>query len=243
MVTYMQRLKYTLYFTESSEHQCTTGFLTDITNTGGEPVGLPSEDRPRLDFVQWVFPFMTFSCKGKIIRWVLRIEPRDLDLEEDDRWNLPQISTWRMKKNQGFSTAPVFRYELASVTNETLSTKVNRGSVYEYDLSKAPVVVESGDIVGIQTTLNMRERLSRSTRLLFWQLVKGNTSTLSYSSLQNRSTIVISPYEIVEPTLTFIPLISVHFGKFREHTLSILASGKTLFSSIFKGLWFNFTDT
>ena len=207
--------------TESNERECTTGFLEDITNTGGEPVPLPSSNRPNLDFVQWLFPFMTFTCKGKITRWVLRIEQVDLDFEEGDRWNLPQISTWRPTQTQGFPDTPGISYEVTGITNVTLSTVINRGSEFEYILS-TPIVVEPGHIVGIQMPLNMRERQSRSTRLLFWQLVNGNASYLSYSSLQNRTVIAVSPFEIIQPIVTFIPLISVHFGKFLLQEFSIM---------------------
>ena len=202
-----------IIFTESNERQCTSGFLGDITNTGGEPVPLPLMNSPNLDFVQWLFPFMSFTCEGKITRWVLRIEQIDLDLEEGDRWNLPQISTWRPTQNQGLSSALGISYELASITNETLTTAINRGSAFEYNLS-TPIAVEPGHIIGIQMPLNMRERLSRSTRLLFWQLVSGNASYISYSSLQNRTAIVVSPFDVLQPILTFIPLIVVHIGEF-----------------------------
>lgn len=200
-------------FTESNERECTTGFLKDITNTGGEPVPLPSMNRPNLDFVQWLFPFMSFTCEAKITQWQLRIEQIDLDFEEGDRWNLPQISIWRPRQAQGFPSAAGISYELAGITNETLSTVINQGSVFEYRLS-TPMTVEPGHIVGIQMPLNMRERLSRSTKLLFWQLTNGNASYLSYSSLQNRTTIVVSPFEVIEPIVTFIPLIAVHIGEF-----------------------------
>ena len=205
-------------FTESDQLQCTAGFLEDITDTGGEAIPLPSMNRLNLDFVQWLFPFMSFTCEGNITQWILRKEQRDLDLEEDDRWNIPQISTWRPTQVQGFPGAPIISYDLVSITNETLSTVIDKGSVYEYNLL-TPVKVAPGHIVGVQMPLNRRERASRSTRLLFWQLVSGNTSTLSYSSLQNRSAVVLSPFEIAEPILTFIPLISVRFGEFHKHTL------------------------
>ena len=175
-------------------------------------------NRPNLDYVQWLFPFMSFTCEGKITRWVLRIEQIDLDLEEGDQWNLPQISTWRPMQTQGFPNVPVISYELASITNETLSTTINKGSIFEYSLS-TPIVVEPGHIVGIQMPLNMRERLTRSTRLLFWQLVNGNTSYLSHSSLQNRTMIVVSPFEVIKPIVTFIPLISGHIGESHKITL------------------------
>ena len=175
-------------------------------------------NRPNLDFVQWLFPFMSFTCEGKITRWVLRIEQIDLDLEEDDRWNLPQISTWKPTRTQGFPSAGVISYELTSITNETLSTVINKGSVFEYSLP-TPTVVEPRHIIGIQMPLNMRERLTRSTRLLFWQLVNGNASYLSYSSLQNRTAIVVSPFDVIEPIVTFIPLISAHIGEFYKITL------------------------
>ena len=177
-------------------------------------------NRPNLDFVQWLFPFMSFTCEGKITRWILRIEQMDIDLEEGDRWNVPQISTWRPTQTQGFPSAPVISYKLVSITNETLSTAINRGSVYEYNLP-IPIAVEPGHIVGVQMPLNMRERLLRSTRLLFWQLVNGNASYLSYSSLQNRSTIVVTPFEVIEPILKFIPLISVQIGELQKVTLCI----------------------
>ena len=158
---------------------------------------------------------MTFTCEGKITRWVLRIEQVDLDFEEGDRWNLPQISTWRPTQTQGFPNTPGISYEVVGITNVTLSTVINRGSIFEYSLS-TPIVVEPGHIVGIQMPLNIRERLSRSTKLLFWQLVNGNASYLSYSSLQNRSVIAVSPFEIIQPIVSFIPLISVQIGKFYE---------------------------
>jgi hypothetical protein len=131
---------------------------------------------------------------------------------------LPQISTWRPRQAQAFPSTAGIGYELAGITNETLSTVINKGSIFEYRLS-TPIVVEPGHIVGIQMLLNTRERLSRSTKLLFWQLTNGNVSYLSYSSLQNRTTIVISPFEVIEPIVTFIPLISVHIGKFYRNEL------------------------
>ena len=209
------------FFTESNERECTTGFLKDITNTGGEPVPLPSRNRPNLDFVQWLFPFMSFTCEAKITRWQLRIEQIDLDFEEGDRRNLPQISIWRPRQAQGFPSTAGISYELAGITNETLSTVINQGSIFEYRLS-TPMTVEPGHIVGIQMPLNMRERLSRSTKLLFWQLTNGNASYLSYSSLQNRTTIVVSPFEIIEPIVTFIPLIAVHIGEFYRIALCMI---------------------
>ena len=164
---------------------------------------------------------MSFTCEAKITRWQLRIEQIDLDFEEGDRWNLPQISIWRPRQAQGFPSTAGISYELAGITNETLSTAINKGSIFEYRLS-TPMIVEPGHIVGIQMPLNMRERLSRSTKLLFWQLINGNASYLSYSSLQNRSTIVVSPFEITEPIVTFIPLITVHIGEFYRIALCII---------------------
>ena len=107
----------------------------------------------------------------------MRVEEIDLDLEEEgDRWNVPQLTTWREPDVQSPpSPFKITTYERVSITNNTLSTEINRGSVYEYNLP-TPVAVQPGDIVGIQMPLHIIARQSWTTKLLSLDLVKGNAS-------------------------------------------------------------------
>ena len=201
----------------SQRRECTSGFIQDINNVDGVPrvIPLPSPDRPNLDFVQWLFPFLRFTCNGNITRWRVRVEEIDLDLEEEgDRWNVPQLTTWREPDVQSPpSPFKITTYERVSITSNTLSTVINRGSVYEYNLP-TPVAVQPGDIVGIQMPLHMIARQSWTTKPLFLDLVRGNASLNSYSKPENSTVVVIPPPEIIKPLQTFIPLISVVIGEF-----------------------------
>lgn len=206
---------------DSQLGQCTTGFFQDINNVAGVPrvIALPSVDRPDLDYVQWLFPFLTFTCRGNLTRWRVRVEEIDLDFEAEDlvQWNIPQLTTWR--KIQAPGPPSLFRptvYERVSTTNANLSTiRMVEGSVYEYNLA-TPTEVESGDIVGIRLPLNMEIRLRRTTKPLFLELLSGNSSMYSYIKLENSTTALIPPADVVQPLQTFIPLISVRIGEFTD---------------------------
>ena len=201
---------------DSQPGQCTSGFFQDINNVAGVPrvIALPSANRPNLDFVQWLFPFLRFTCHGNITRWRVRVEEIELDFEAEDQWNIPQLMTWRESEIQG-PTSP-FRptaYERVSITNETLSTiRMNGRSVYEYNLL-TPTAVRPGDIVGIQLPLSMETRHSRTTKPLFLELLNGNASMYSYIKLENSTPVVVPPAEVFPPLQTFIPLISVRIGE------------------------------
>ena len=198
--------------------QCTKGFFQDINNVAGVPrvTALPSVDRPNLDFVQWLFPFLRFTCRGNITHWRLRVEEIvDFDFEAEDQWNIPQLVTWR--ESQVPDPLNLFRptaYERVSITNESLSTiRMNEGSVYEYNLA-VPTAVEPGDIVGITLPLNMEMRHKRTIKPLLLELLRGNASLYSHIKLDNSTLAGIPPLEIVQPLQTFIPLISVRIGRF-----------------------------
>ena len=207
---------------DSQLGQCTKGFFQDINNVAGVPrvIALPSADRPDLDFVQWLFPFQQFTCRGNITQWRVRVEEIDLDFEAEDliRWQIPQLMTWRESSIEG-PPSP-FRptaYEQVSITNESLSTiRMAEGSVYEYNLV-TPTEVEPGDIVGIRLPLNMEIRHSRTTKPLFLDLLSGNSSMYSYIKLDNSNPAVIPPANVVQPLQTFIPLISVRIGEFQVY--------------------------
>ena len=205
---------------DSQLGQCTNGFFQDINNIAGvsRVIPLPSTNRPNLDYVQWLFPFLRFTCHGTITRWRVRVEEIDLDFEAEDQWHVPQLSTWR--KSRVEAPPSLFRptvYERVSITNETLSTiRMDRGSVYEYKLV-TPTEVESGDIVGIQLPLNMEVRHSRTIKPLFLELVSGNSSINSHTKLENSTLVMIPPAEVVQPLQTFIPLISVRVGEIQYY--------------------------
>ena len=208
------------YLTVDSQfEQCTNGFFQDINNVAGVPrvIALPSVDRPDLDFVQWLFPFLRFTCRGNITRWRVRVEEIELDFEAEDQWNIPQLTTWKESQVQGPSS--LFRptaYEQVSITNETLSTiRMKEGSVFEYNLA-IPIEVEPGHIVGIRLPLNMETRHSRTSKPLFLELLSGNASMYSYIKLENSTLVVIPPAEVVPPLQTFIPLISVRIGEYTD---------------------------
>jgi hypothetical protein len=206
---------------DSQLGQCTTGFFQDINNVAGVPrvIALPSVDRPDLDFVQWLFPFIRFTCRGNITRWRVRVEQIDPDFEAEDlvQWNVPQLMTWREMQVQG--PPSLFRptaYERVSITNKSLSTiRMVEGSVYEYNLP-TPTEVQPGDIVGIQLPLNMELRQRRTTKPLFLELLNGNASMYSYIKLDNSTLAVIPPADVIQPLQTFIPLISVKIGEFSD---------------------------
>ena len=205
---------------DSQLGQCTNGFFQDINNVAGvsRVIPLPSMNRPNLDYVQWLFPFLRFTCRGTITRWRVRVEEIDLDFEAEDQWHIPQLSTWRKSQVEG--PPSLFRptvYERVSITNKTLSTiRMDRGSVYEYELV-TPTEVESGDIVGIQLPLNMEVRQSRTIKPLFLELMSGNASINSHIKLENSTLVVISSVEVVQPLQTFIPLISVRIGEIQYY--------------------------
>ena len=197
--------------------QCTNGFFQDINSVAGvsRVVALPSADRTNLDFVQWIFPFLRFTCRGNITRWRVRVEEIDLDFREGDlaRWNVPQLATWRETEVSGpQSPFKPMAYERVSITNDTLQTVTIEGSVYEYILP-IPTEVEPGDTVGITLPINMDIRLSRTTKPLLLELVSGNSSLYSHIKLDNATVVVIPPAQVVLPVQTFIPLISVQIGE------------------------------
>ena len=196
----------------SQLQQCTSGFLHDINDVSGNLTVLPSLERQKLDFVQWIFPFVCFTCRSKLIRWSLQVEQLgDLDLEEDDQWNIPQLSVWRPSEDTDLSRRRG-TFKLQSSTNETIFSINDKGLTFEYNL-QVPVTVEPGDIVGIRMPLDDMARRSRSTRPLFMALERGDVSKRSYICLNNRTTIAIMSEGFERDVDTIVPLISVRIGE------------------------------
>lgn len=188
--------------------------MEDITTTDGNLRVLPSADLPDLDFVQWIFPFINFTCYGKITRWTLRVEQlEDLDLDEDELWYIPQLSVWRPSKDQNLAREKIGSYELQSSTNETIFPVNDQGPVFEYKMPFA-MTVEPSDIIGIRMPLDAKTRRVRTTKPLFLELSRGNATSKSYSTLHNRTTISVSSE--TRELHTYLPLISVDIREFHS---------------------------
>ena len=175
----------------------------DIDETSSRLVALPRSDLSEGNFVQWIFPNIRFTCNGSITSWKLRVDTTTMESDAVQR-PIPQLSTWRARRLFEGDTA----FMRNSTTNESLSSVMREGSVYEYVLS-SPIPVQSGDIVGIKMPSNATER-RRSVRPLFVELSEGNSSTRSCSAFLDSDELFISS---TCAQFTFIPLVTAVIGQ------------------------------
>ena len=106
-----------------------------LTSTGG---GDADNFRARDDSLQILFPSLTFTCSGKILKWILTGRYRDFNDE------FPEISLWRMFGN---SSSVYKRVNNTTTALLPLSGEREDG-VYEF-IPTTPVTAKPGDIVGL----------------------------------------------------------------------------------------------
>ena len=106
-----------------------------LTSTGD---GDADNFKARDDSLQILFPSLTFTCSGKILKWILTGRYRVFNDES------PEISLWRMFGN----SSSVYK-KVNNTTTALLPLSGDReDGVYEF-IPTTPVIAQAGDIVGL----------------------------------------------------------------------------------------------
>ena len=151
---------------------------------------LQTKKRKWFDDQQLIFPNITFTCSGELVKWTI-----------GGRWNsynnqFPELQIWRYSGNN--------TYEKQSGTVISV-TKREDDDVYEFPVAP-PLPFQPGDILGI-----LQPDRSDS-RLRVYYDDDGDSVNYGTRASVNNELFIINDSNVT--TSTNIPLVTVEIGKF-----------------------------
>ena len=152
----------------------------------------PLQTGERRDFnnQQLIFPSITFTCSGEVVKWIMAGRWRGGNRDE-----FPELQIWR---SSGDSTYQKEGSTVISVTNE------EDDDVYEFPVAP-PLPFQPGDILGL------RQPRGGDSRLQVRYDNGGDSVYYGTAANQNNDIFDISGSGVT--TSTDIPLVTVEIGK------------------------------
>ena len=152
---------------------------------------------------QWIFPNLQFTCFGLLTKWIFTGVPGQAAAS-----CRVELETWRLAAYTSGTDSTVFQRR--STTERSRVTIMQDGPIFTYELA-SPVLVEPGDIVGVEL-----ERLCIMSEdfdnVLSFNISGTGSSYLSYRQDGPESTFYLHPlYATTEQD--FIPLIEAVVGE------------------------------
>jgi hypothetical protein len=153
---------------------------------------------------QWIFPDLQISCRGLLTKWIFIGVPGRAFTS-----CTVELETWRLDTTIYSTTTTV--YDRISTTERNIVTITQDGPIFIYDLA-SPVVVEPGDVVGIELEYLCIESEDYDNVLSF--NISGTGSTYSsYRQAGSESTFYLEPFYCGTPEQDLIPLIDAVVGE------------------------------
>ena len=204
---YLQLLFYILTVSSQS---CTTDTLDPRNVNNYDPSRLVPLFRqyPETSSIsgeQWIFPNLRFTCYGTLTQWIFAGVPGQAATP-----CRVELGTWRPADTS--STI----YGQRSTTERGFVTITQDGQIFTYDLA-SPVLVEPGDIVGIELR-RFCAPLEDLDNVLSHNISGTDSSYLSYRKDGSGPTFFLQSSSII-PEQDFVPLIEAVVGELRINVL------------------------
>ena len=98
--------------------------------------------RKNFDNRQMIFPNITFTCSGEVVKWIMTARWRN------DRSAYPQLQIWRLMEGSTYK----------KIHSTDLSTDEQNDDVYEFPVNP-PLPFQPGDILGVLQPNDRQSRL------------------------------------------------------------------------------------
>ena len=151
---------------------------------------LQTGDRDEFNDQQLIFPSITFTCSGEVVKWIMAVRWRGRRRDE-----FPELQIWR---SSGDSTYQKEGRTVISVTSE------EDEDVYEFPVAP-PLPFQPGDILGL------RQPPGGDSRLQVRYDNGGDSVYYGTGANQNNDIFDISGSGVMKKT--GIPLVTVEIGK------------------------------
>ena len=151
---------------------------------------LNTGSRKGFDGQQLIFPDITFTCSGEVVKWIM-----GGDWNGDDHDEYPELQIWRLS---GDSTYVKLNSTVISVASR------EKYDVYEYT-ADPPLPFQPGDILGVLQPDN------EDSRLQIDYDTAGDSMYYSTSSRDNSNVFNVAGGDV--QTMRDLPLVTVEIGK------------------------------